>query len=67
MDKVAEVAKIERESVEVRLSPDKLAERAGIHRTTWYRCRNNPEKLTLDVLGKLETAIRTKRAENASA
>lgn len=67
MDKAEEVARIERESIEVRLSPDKLAERAGVHRTTWYRCRTNPDKLTLDVLDKLETAIRSKRAEAAAA
>lgn len=67
MDKEKEVARIVAESVEVRLSPDKLAERAGVHRTTWYRCRTDPKRLTLDVLDKLETAIRAKRAESASA
>jgi len=67
MNKTQEVARIMRESVEVRLSPDKLAKRAGIHRTTWYRCREEPNRLTLDVLGKLEKAIAAERAERANA
>jgi hypothetical protein len=67
MDKEAEVARIEREATEVRLSPARLCERAGINPSTWWRVRKQPERLTLDTLGKLEIAIKSRRTEMASA
>ena len=67
MDKATEVARIEREATEVRLSPVKLAQRAGVNASTWYRNRKNPDTITLDTIDKLESAIRAKRSEMASA
>lgn len=65
MNKADEVARIEREAVDVRLSPINLCERAGINKTTWWRIRKNPESMTLTVLAKLETAIKKRRNELA--
>jgi len=67
MDKVAEVARIEREAVEVRLMPADLCRLAQVNPSTWWRVRQKPEKLTLRVLGKLEVAIRNRRKELADA
>jgi len=67
MDKVEEVARIDRERIEARLSHVKLAERAGVDAATWWRVRKNPESLTLDTLDKLEKAIKSKRTEMADA
>lgn len=63
MDKSAEVARIDRERTEVRLSHVKLCQRAGVDTATWWRNRKNPETITIDTIDKLETAIRAKRAE----
>lgn len=65
MDKKAEVERIEREAVEVRLSPHGLSEAAGIDKSTWWRIRKDPDRLTLRTLDKLETAIREKRKASA--
>lgn len=67
MDKQAEVARIEREAVEVRLAPAKLCALAKINASTWWRIRKQPERLTLDTLAKLEIAIKTRRAELEAA
>lgn len=67
MDKAAEVARIEREATEVRLSPAKLCERAQVAPSTWWRNRKNPETITLETLEKLENAIKAKRAESVTA
>lgn len=66
MDKAAEVARIDRERMEVRLSHARLCERAMVDPSTWWRNRRDPETITLDTIDKLETAIRVKRAEAAS-
>lgn len=67
MDKAAEVARIDRERVEVRLSHAKLCERAGVNPSTWWRNREDPETITLETIDKLESAIRAKRAEAVAA
>jgi hypothetical protein len=67
LDKAQEVARIEREATEVRLSPAKLCERAGVAASTWWRNRKDPETITLDTMDKLEAAIRSKRQEMTPA
>lgn len=66
-EKAQTVARLEREAVEVRLTHTALAQRAGLDFSTWFRIRKNPEQLTIASLDKLETAIRTKRAEMTPA
>lgn len=63
MDKSAEVKRLEKEAVDARLSPSRLSKMAGIDQSTWWRVRQNPERLTLDTLAKIETAIKARRVE----
>lgn len=63
MDKAGEIARLDRERIEVRLSHAKLCKLAQVDTSTWWRNRQNPETITLDTIDKLESAIRAKRAE----
>lgn len=67
MDKKAEVDRIEREAVDVRLATVDLCREAGINESTWWRVRKNPDRLTLKTLDKLESAIRRKRKRDEAA
>jgi len=67
MNKADEVARIDRERVEVRLTHARLCEAARVDPATWWRNRNNPETISLDTIDKLEKAIKAKREERAAA